>query len=614
MIKSFSNIYLKALLCLFFVVSFASANEEAQMQQALRLIGEGKWRESAPLLDNVSRKRWRTPTGEKAAALLVEAHLRLGQGQEVRKHANRFLDFHTNSPYRERVLIATALLDVEEGQFHRAMETLLRIQSWSRNPHALDRAQNLTMQILAGNALTSQELSDFIDRYSLNPLIMSWLHLQLGRELQIEGRFRGARFHYNRVMERSGGKGALAESAQQGLEALENRPTTALYILVLAPLSGDFAEFGTAMVQGILLAKEQLPRNTPKFELRIVDTRGDPTTAVRRAREAVHRDSVIGIIGPVMSAPAVAVASWLAFAAPHIPLITPTATDEGIARIGRNIFQLNVPTAHLARAIADHAMDCLGIREFGILSPATEYGRIMSETFAQRVEDRGGIMLGTESFIEGKPDYKIQFQNLRTRKYELDARRRRLARGAEDANLPESPRERNAWLEDSLIVFPGFFIPVADPSDAVLLARQAAFYKIGGRYLGSSGWYGRPTIAEGKRPVENAVFSAPFLETSGDSAWENFRKAFGERWNSYPGRDRVAGLSYDAMRLLVGAWLNTGEGNLPTRLLRQGRFDGVYGPLQIDPRSGANIHTPIITVQKGRFHPVENCQTPNSDN
>jgi ABC-type branched-subunit amino acid transport system substrate-binding protein len=125
--------------------------------------------------------------------------------------------------------------------------------------------------------------------------------------------------------------------------------------------------------------------------LRLADTRADAATALRRTQQAVDQDSVIGIIGPIMSAPAATVAAWLGSNFPKIPMLTPTATDEGIARMGNNIFQVNVSMDYLAESIAEHAMQCLGIREFAVLSPAGDYGNAMSQSFIRAVESRGGL-------------------------------------------------------------------------------------------------------------------------------------------------------------------------------------------------------------------------------
>ena len=43
----------------------------------------------------------------------------------------------------------------------------------------------------------------------------------------------------------------LIETAEQGLESLEDVGAGIPTILVLAPVSGDFAEYGVAAIQGV---------------------------------------------------------------------------------------------------------------------------------------------------------------------------------------------------------------------------------------------------------------------------------------------------------------------------------------------------------------------------
>ena len=62
----------------------------------------------------------------------------------------------------------------------------------------------------------------------------------------------------------------MIRTAQQGIESLKKAGAGIPTILVLAPLSGDFSEYGIEAVQGVLLAHE-LAGLEGKIKIRIED-------------------------------------------------------------------------------------------------------------------------------------------------------------------------------------------------------------------------------------------------------------------------------------------------------------------------------------------------------
>jgi len=372
-------------------------------------------------------------------------------------------------------------------------------------------------------------------------------------------------------------------------------------------LSGDLADFGGRMIQGVVLAHEEFVKaNGKKVLLQIIDDQADPVRAIHKVRDIVAADEIVGIIGPMMSSGATVVAAWLAKSYPQIPMLTPTATDEGISSLGPNIFQLNVPNSFLARSIAEYAMRCLKASEFAILSPTSEYGRIMSKEFTDAVEAKGGKVLAIQQYQEGNTDFRTEFSRLRAGKLSLDNRRRNIIKGSESLDA-FSPRDRKSYMDDSLISFDAVFIASSDAADAAAMASHAAFNKLGGVLLGSSGWYDRALLSDGKRLVEGAYFSAPFADVAGEEPYQRFAKAFAARWdNRQPDKERVSGLSYDAARVFFDAWLKSNGQNVPQAIVQQKTVNGVYGTYTFDSM-GANNSVHVLTIQKNRFVLSDSC-------
>ena len=579
-----------------------------EVAQAKSLIRDGRCADAIAPLQKLSKAKFKTHAGAQASVMLAECYLREHKRDEALQLSSRFLEYHVSSEYRERMELAHAIVLVESGAVYEGVEAMLRILAYTKNPAAKSRTKEVSIQTLAASLMNADQLQALLEKYPVDRDVVGWMQLQIGRESQNARRYKAARYWYKKVLNGNVAEN-LSRTAEKGIESLEGLGAGLPTVLVLAPLSGDFAEFGAAAIQGVLLAQEQAGL-TKKVNVRIADTRADAAQALMRTQQAVNQDSIIAVIGPIMSAPAATVAAWLGSNFQNIPMLTPTATDDGIAKMGPNIFQVNITMDNLAQSIADFATKCLDIREFAVLSPLGDYGSSMSSSFTRAVERRGGKIVAFRNYEEGRPDYKTEFDLLRDVRFKQDNRRRNIARGASDLDAV-SPKERRFYMSDSTFNIPGIFIPATNPADAGAMVSQVAFNRFSGVMLGTSGWYGRELLIRGKRLVDSSFFSVPALDMNGNSEnYDKFAKAFQERWGTEPGEDKVSGLSYDAANIVFSTLARKPE-SLTNAINNTELFKGVYGDIKF--KRGANVNTKIVTVQKGKFETMNGCKIPSAE-
>jgi branched-chain amino acid transport system substrate-binding protein len=571
-----------------FVLAAPSYNE------ILRKIQAGDFAGANAGLEPFVKERWKAGEQEKAVVLYIESSLRLGKTSEVVRYANQFLDFFPKSQYRARVETALAASNVLERDPYIGAETLRRVLAYTKNPVAVAQARDLLSQIFSADLLSVNELQSLLDRGINDKRSKGFAQLGLGQRMQKEGRYKAAAYWYN---ESKKNNSDLTEKSERLKSALEGKGAGYPVILVLAPLSGSHSELGNYMVEGVLLYADSLKN---RVKIRIANDRADPATALARVKQALYQDSIIAVIGPLLSASAATVAAWMSEKYPNIPVITPTATDDGIAEMGKNIFQLNVSSARLAYTIADYAMNCLQISEFAIMAPLGDYGSLMADEFQRVVERKGGTIIMTQNYAEGLPDYQNEFKLLRDRKLKLDTRRMNMSKGT--SNVSFLPK-RESWLEDSTMLFPAIFMPSSNPADAGLMAAQVAFNKLKvGNLLGTSGWYGRDFLVNAKKQAEGSVFSIAFYSDGNEQ--ESFTKKFKSKWQRDPDENKVAGLSYDAIRIVNRALQNLAQNenpqSLPSEILQKREYNGVYGKI-ILADNGANKNTGLISVEQGKL-------------
>jgi len=577
---------------LFLLFLFSIGFAAPSYNEVLKKIQTGDFAGANSGLEVLIKNRWKAGELEKSVVLYIENCLRLNKLDEAHRYAVQFLDFFPKSQYRARVETALAVLNILHKDPYSGAETLRRILAYTKNPVAKARARDLLLQIFSADILSANELQNLLEKGISEKQTKGQAQLKLGQRMQKENRNKAAAYWYNEAKKSNSD---LAEKVDDLKRILEGKSAGKPVILILAPLSGSYSELGNYMIQGILLYADSL-KNTA--QLRILDDRADPATALKKVKQALAQDSVIAVIGPLLSASAATVAAWMSEKVPRIPLITPTATDDGIAEMGKNIFQLNVSSARLAYSIAKYAMDCLKINEFAIMAPYGDYGSLMADEFQRAVERRGGVILATQNYAEGLSDYQNEFKLLRNRKLTLDTRRMNMSKGS---NNLSAINRRESWLQDSTLTFSAIFMPSTNPASAGLMAGQVAFNKLRvGNLLGSSGWYGREFLQNAKNQAEGSVFSTAFF-ASGTDNLKVFTEKFKNKWQREPDENKVAGLSYDAIRIVNSVLPALSDSiSLPAAILQRKEYNGVYGKISFTS-SGANESVGLISVEQGKF-------------
>lgn len=372
---------------------------------------------------------------------------------------------------------------------------------------------------------------------------------------------------------------------------------------LLAPVSGPDADVGRQVVQAVQLAVDQHnEKSGTQVRLIIGDTEGRMLRTAQLTRDmlAVHRVPVI--IGPVLSPDAIVCASMLMDK--NVVMVTPTATDDGIARLGPNIFQVNVTPGMLGRRIAAYAMENLNIRDFAIIAPRSDYGRILAGSFKKEVVERGGLVVDEEYYEEGTKDFRQQYESLRKALLKRRQEKRAIEKGMDYAHAPTagSLRADSILYADSVMAVGGLFLP-AEAEDVVMLAPQAHFHRIRTQLLGSTGWHSPTTLLDGKSYVNNAILSTSFETDTKDELWTGFSAAYRKRFDMEP--DRVAApLAFDAARLVLQAIDKCG-GDDPKEIAALLRavsgYRGASGVISFLGADGANTEAAIVKIKDREF-------------
>ena len=168
-------------------------------------------------------------------------------------------------------------------------------------------------------------------------------------------------------------------------------------------LTGDSGNLGVNIEQGAELAVDQFNANNPdcQVELKKFDSQGSPDQAPALAKQAIDDTAVIGIVGPAFSGES-KVANPL-FDEAGLPIITPSATNPGLAENGWKVFHRALGNdAAQGPGAAKYIDSTLKASKVFVLDDASEYGKGLADQVSSTL---GSKVVGTDTIDPAATDF-----------------------------------------------------------------------------------------------------------------------------------------------------------------------------------------------------------------
>ncbi|MDD8016960.1 MAG: ABC transporter substrate-binding protein [Bacteroidota bacterium] len=120
---------------------------------------------------------------------------------------------------------------------------------------------------------------------------------------------------------------------------------------------------------------------------------------------------IVGIVGPIFSDETMQAA--VAAQQKKIPLVSPTATDEGIAQIGEYVFQANPNNSMRAKIMAQYAVNFLGAKNVAILASDIPSVKMQADTFAAEIVRLGSNIVVDRRYQQNELDLRRHLKVMR---------------------------------------------------------------------------------------------------------------------------------------------------------------------------------------------------------
>ena len=293
----------------------------------------------------------------------------------------------------------------------------------------------------------------------------------------------------------------------------------------VAPLSGQYTEYGLECKKGIDLAVEEINAsggvNGQQLEFICEDDEGVPAKSVNAYKKLTTQNGVRFIIGSLTSGASIAITQLAQ--ANKVVQIAPAATAVSLTEAGNYIFRTCYTDPFQGKVGGKFASSNLGAQKAAILYDiSNDYSVGLTDNFVQEFESLGGSIVAKESYNSGDKDFNAQLTKIKS----------------------TSP---------DVVYLPDYYATVA------LIAKQLRAQGIDCPIVGADGWDGLVGLYDnqGGDEVLNGYYSNHYASDSTEGAVKKFVNSFKAKYNEAP--NSFAALGYDSVYLLKDAIIKAGS-------------------------------------------------------
>lgn len=324
----------------------------------------------------------------------------------------------------------------------------------------------------------------------------------------------------------------------------------------VAPLSGQYTEYGLECKKGIDLAVQEINAaggiNGKQVEFICEDDEGDPAKSVNAYKKLTTKNGVRMVIGSLTSGATISITKQAQ--ANGVVQIAPAATALAVTDAGNYIFRTCFTDPFQGRIGGKFSAVNLGAKTAAVLYDiGNDYSVGLMENFVNEFTAQGGTIVATESYNTNDKDFNAQLTKIKSTNPEV-------------------------------VYLPDYYTTVS------LIVKQLRAQGIDVPVVGADGWDGLVGLFEGQGGDEvlNGYYSNHYASDSTQSAVKNFVDSFKAKYGSAP--NSFAALGYDSMYMLKDAIVAAGteEPSAVRDALEKTSGDYVTGHITFDEK-----HNPV---------------------
>ncbi|QUH26629.1 ABC transporter substrate-binding protein [Serpentinicella alkaliphila] len=332
-------------------------------------------------------------------------------------------------------------------------------------------------------------------------------------------------------------------------------------------VTGELASFGTSTRNGIQLAFDEINANGgvlggKNLKFIVEDNKSSSTDAAIIAQKLIQNDKVVALLGPVTSTNSLAAAPIAVDN--KIPMISPTATNPAVTKVGEYIFRASFIDPFQGAVMANFALDNLNAKTAAIMiDSSSDYSKGLGEVFKSVFTSGGGQIVSEQFFVKDDTDFNTILTSVKSQNPEV-------------------------------VFVPAYYGTVGPILDQ-------AKYNVGFSeniiFLGADGWDSPELFDLAKDAANGFYFSNHYSPDIDTPEVKNFTAAYQAKFNAVP--DALAALGYDAAYMLAAAIENAGSAD-PTVIrdsLAAIEITGISGKIKLDENRDPVKSAVVIKIE-----------------
>ena len=615
---------------------------EGEFIEAMKLFQAHRFDTASVMFSHIINTYPRSHRTTGAFIMGAKTYYELKDYRESIRLLKNLIDLYPQSTYLDDAYYTLALNYFRTGRYEDGASECLLVRQSSHDKQLVARSDKL-IDMLASTYLTLPELRRLLtdavsdEMKSLASVRIAEKYLRMGDIEAAEKILRTIALLPPNVK--------YVSDALALLEQMENRVGIKIGIvlpLMLKAESVSMRGLGVDFLEGIQLAIDEYNQKVPiKISLEIRDTGRDPSIAARLVADLCTDENVSVIIGPISSNEVLASAGIANERG--VPLITPTATANGIAAIGSFIFQANPDYDTRGRDAAAYAYNVLGARNFAVLAPTDVVGKQLAESFIAEVKTLGGNMMNVQWYAAGSVDLRSELSQMRRKALEIlevptidfsakmqQTELNKFLNWGVDQHIMDSLMEggltvpvtvlfgsRGCQIADSLKIpmrlehikydslglpvktIDALFVPVANSEEIPIVSSHIKYFNIQAQILGTGDWNDVAMLDQNRQYTDGVIF---FADSYPDAASEMYR-IFEAKYritnnNKTPETNALYGYDVAKLILQIMSQGNSRRKDIAGALAKLEGYEGLHSRISL---SNNRVNSCLSVLQyKGR--------------
>jgi branched-chain amino acid transport system substrate-binding protein len=331
---------------------------------------------------------------------------------------------------------------------------------------------------------------------------------------------------------------------------------------LVSPLSGDASSYGESILNGAILALEEVNKSSRDYVYQIIPEDGKCSggPAASAIQKLINIDRVKYIVGGACSGETLAMAPIAE--QNKILLISPFSSSSEITNAGEYIYRTAPSDATSGIFIADYIRQ--NHNNLAIISENTDYAQGLRDRIISRYTSIGGEISFNESFSSDTKDFRSQVLKIK-------------------GSNPEA-----------------IFVNPSTEANFIAIIQQLREQGVGAQIYG----YFLTTDLVASHPAASSVVMFDVPDVSTGKKGTSFKSNFFERFNTNPSFPFAAASAYDDIHLIVNGIEKYGNSVDGVRTYFDGlkNYEGASGTFRFDENGDPVGHSYLVKVLKdGKF-------------